>query len=438
MDNNSSMSSAENAEPSRGKLGLRILLGIIAILALLVIVAGYVAFAPLPHYEHANIPERHVVATADRIARGKVIATVRCLVCHVDPSTGRATGRPLDDVSSSLAKAYSVNITADRASGIGAWTDGELAHMLRTGIGRDGRLLPPWMPRLTRLSDEDLDALIAFLRSDDPAMQAMATPNIASSYGMLGKALMHFAWSADTFPRTPIVAPPTTDALAYGRYLVRDLAECWSCHSANFRKLNQAIPERSKGYLAGGNRMAGSDDIQIITPNLTPDTATGLGQWSGEQFNRALRFGVRPNGAAVRYPMPRYGGFSDGEVAAMFTYLRSVAPVHSASSAMQPVASESGAPSAAAETKGGTAMSGQDIYGKYGCSSCHGDAGVALADLRKATRDFPTDRELEAFIRHPSEVRPGISMPSFDHIIRDEEFPALLRYVRELCARPGN
>lgn len=65
-------------------------------------------------------------------------------------------------------KIYSQNITQDSTYGIGNWTDAELLYLLRTGIKKDGQYIPPYMAKLTVTSDQDINAIISFLRSDDP------------------------------------------------------------------------------------------------------------------------------------------------------------------------------------------------------------------------------------------------------------------------------
>ena len=82
----------------------------------------------------------------------------------------------LPDLPAEFGAAFSKNITHDKDVGIGAWTDGELAFMLRTGINRQGKYTPPWMPKLPRIDDEEIASIIAFLRSDDSLVQADPDP----------------------------------------------------------------------------------------------------------------------------------------------------------------------------------------------------------------------------------------------------------------------
>ncbi|HEX4438832.1 MAG TPA: cytochrome c, partial [Thermoanaerobaculia bacterium] len=146
-------------------------------LALIVVAVGafvaYAAITGIPRYAPGKI-DRRVAATPERVARGKKIASVSCFNCHQDATTGRLTGKGLVDAPKEFGPIFSKNITRDPAHGIGTWTDGELVYLLRTGIDRHGQYLPPYMPRVALMSDEDVESLVAFLRSDDPLVAAVA------------------------------------------------------------------------------------------------------------------------------------------------------------------------------------------------------------------------------------------------------------------------
>ena len=131
--------------------------------------AGYVAITGIPTYTPGHLVLK-VNVTPERVERGRKYANLLCIGCHLDPATGKLTGKRLADVPKPFGEAYSKNITQDPVHGIGAWTDGELAYLLRTGITRTGRYTPPWMPKYPHMSDEDLASIIAFLRSDNPLL----------------------------------------------------------------------------------------------------------------------------------------------------------------------------------------------------------------------------------------------------------------------------
>ena len=148
---------------------------VLSLVLLLVAAAGgfaaYLHFTGVPKYPVRTI-DLKVESTPERVARGKLISEMLCKECHFDAATGRLTGQRMADVPKELGAAYSKNITQDPQHGIGAWSDGEIAYLLRTGIRKDGTYTPPWMVKLPRLADEDIHSIIAFLRSGDSLVQA--------------------------------------------------------------------------------------------------------------------------------------------------------------------------------------------------------------------------------------------------------------------------
>ena len=81
---------------------------------------------------------------------------------------------------------------------------------------------------------------------------------------------------------------------------------------------------------------------------------------------------------------------------------------------------------------------GKQVYYAYGCNGCHGDTGNGQYDLRKGPAKYPTDDELVAWIRHPERLRPGIVMPTWDGVIKEEEYAPLVAYVRSLASAPAS
>src|SRR6185295_10229823 len=166
-------------------------------------------------------------------------ADMLCIACHMDADTGKLSGHRMPDLPPQFGVAYSANITQDRETGIGTWTDGEIAYLLRTGIKRDGSYAPPWMVKLPNLADEDLKDVIAFLRSDDPLVRPVKAKRPLSRPSLLTKVLSRFAFVPLPYPAAPIPVPEPADKVAQGRYLVQARALCFSCHSADFAKNNE-------------------------------------------------------------------------------------------------------------------------------------------------------------------------------------------------------
>jgi mono/diheme cytochrome c family protein len=315
---------------------------------------------------------------------------------------------------------YSHNITKHPEKGLGRYSDGELAYLLRTGVRKDGIFTGPMMAS-PFLSDEDLASIIAFLRSDDPWVKATDVEDKQSETAFLMRFLMHVAFKQVPLPKAPIPTPSLSDSVAYGRYVVHALGDCFVCHSESFKTLKQLEPEQSGGYLGGGNALKDAGGNTVYGSNLTLDPETGIGKWSEEDFVYAVRTGIRKDGRALRYPMVPFGELSEAEVRAVWAYLKTVPVIKN------PVPRAPDPPPAVAG-----AGDGARLYQKYACGSCHGPTGVGVCDLRNASKTYDTDDKLSAFIHDPSKFVPGTKMPTWGGVISEADYPALIAYVHAL------
>jgi mono/diheme cytochrome c family protein len=408
----------------------KLLKGASYVLAAIVVVVGvlaaYIEIDGIPKYAHET-PVLTVARTPERVARGKRLSSLLCNECHLSAETHALTGKHMEELPAEFGDVYSKNITSHPEMGIGKWTDGELVYFLRTGVRPDGQYVPPWMVKLPHLSDEDLSSIIAFLRSDDPLVAPSATPPVGTTKPtFLAKALAHGAFGPLPYPKEPIMTPPRTDRVAYGKYLTFAL-DCWTCHSADFKSMNVMEPEKSPGYLGGGNTLTDAEKKPILSANLTPDDETGIGRWSEADFVRAVTKGLRPDGRVLHYPMLAKTELEEDEVTAIYAYLRTVPKIRNAVKR----------PAIELATTAPASQPGKQLYQRYGCGSCHGENGVgAVGDLRGANEHFPSDEALRAWIEDASKQKPGTRMPTWKGIIRDEDYGPLVAYVRTL-ARPG-
>lgn len=299
---------------------------LLVVLTLVVLVGGFaafVAFRGIPAYKPETIGLQ-VAATPERVQRGMQLSAMLCNDCHLNPGTGKLTGRKMDEVPQ-FGTIYSRNITTDPVNGIGKWTDGELAYLLRTGVRPDGRFLPI-MAKLQKMSDEDLQSIIAFLRSDNPWVSPDHTPSKESSYSFLSKLLTNInVIKPMEYTHKPVPEPDTSNAVKWGEYVSLYRVECYTCHSADFTTDDFNVPEKSKGFFGGGNEFKMPDGTVVRSRNLTMDEETGIGKWSEADFVKAVKTGVTPGSRhALRPPMKPYSFLSDGEAKAIYAYLKTI------------------------------------------------------------------------------------------------------------------
>ncbi|MCB0569907.1 MAG: cytochrome c [Phaeodactylibacter sp.] len=308
---------------------LKILGLVLGVLVLVVLLgAATIQFSGIPSYD-TNPPDLKVVPDSASIAEGKRLATLVCNHCHLS-TAGKLEGKKMTDLPPAFGAAWTANITHSPNSRLAAYTDGELAYLLRTGVKRDGKYAPPWMPKFPLLSDDDLHSIIAYLRSDAPELEASDKVQPAPKPSFLVKLLCRVAFKPLPYPEKPIMAPPLTDKVAYGRYLIDAKVDCYSCHSADFKTVNILEPEKSEGYLGGGNLLLSPEDGKtvIFSANITMDKETGLGDWTEEDFIQAVRFARRPDGKPLRQPMVPFSALSDEEASAIWAYLQTVPKIH--------------------------------------------------------------------------------------------------------------
>lgn len=300
------------------------ILGIVLVIIIAVIATGFLTInsGGIPTYEVEKI-DYQAVPTPESIERGKKLVSMLCASCHKNHETGKLTGTKMHDAPPEFGEIYTPNITQDKQYGIGEWTDGEVLYLLRTGIKRDGQYAPPYMAKLPTMADEDLNAIISFLRSDDPLVAADPTPDQPCKPSFLTKLLCRVIMKPFPMPEQPIPTPDTTDKVALGKYLAHNL-DCFSCHSADFKTNDFQVPERSEGYFGGGNKPFNLKGQVMLTANLTPDPVTGIGKWTEEQFIKAVKYGLKDGQPALQYPMNPYTQLTDAEAGAIFQYLKTI------------------------------------------------------------------------------------------------------------------
>lgn len=243
--------------------------------------AGY-AIVSTKQPKSVPAPSIQVAMTAERVARGKYLYHLAdCDGCHSQRDFTRFAGPVVDGGKGSgvefpkemglPGRIIASNITPDRETGLGQWTDGERIRAIRDGIGRDGRALFPMMPygNYRRMSDEDVEALVAYLNT----LPAVRNPLPQSTVDF---PVSFFIKEAPQ-PSGKVPPPQRSDKLKYGEYLTA-VAGCAVCHTST----EKGQPVESK-RLGGGEpfRMPGGI---VVSANISPDPETGIGRWSEQQF----------------------------------------------------------------------------------------------------------------------------------------------------------
>ena len=176
------------------------------------------------------------------------------------------------------------------------------------------------------MADKDIQDIIAYLRSGDPAVAAADTTVGKTHINFLGRTGIRLITHPQPYQKV-IARPDSNDPVAYGKYLVA-IVGCYHCHSKKVMGLNYLEPEQSNGYLQGGIRLKDPTGNRLRGPNLTPDKETGIGNFSETTFTRAVREGIAPSGKKLSPPMPRFTRMTDQQIAAIYKYLQHLSPVH--------------------------------------------------------------------------------------------------------------
>ncbi len=263
-------------------------------------------------------------AIPDLAARGKYVfgAAAGC-GCHTEPKGALNTGGRRYD--GPFGTVYSTNITPDRQTGIGAWTDDQIITAIRLGRRPNGERLIPVHPYtvFNGMAAEDLRALVAYLRSVPPVNRPNQPKKITVP---LFESVFLPAWLAAFAPKeTPPPTPPTSGP-ARGEYLVRAVGHCGECHTP--RGVTQATD--NSRFLAGSPKGPDGDPV----PNITPDKDTGL-KWSVEQIADFLGSGNKPDGdvagglmgEVIQGTSAGYKDLSKEDRLAIARYLKSIPPI---------------------------------------------------------------------------------------------------------------
>ena len=418
----------------------RILLSVVAIGVVAVAIGlwivrgpGPMAFADGPKvaladYRDANptgVPA--ALAQASAVERGAYLARAAdCMVCHTTEGGKEYAGGL--GFKLPFGTLYSTNITPDKETGIGNYSDQDFLTAMHRGTRRDGARLYPAMPftSYTYMSDADVLAIKAYLFSLPPVRVAAAENTLMFPFNQ--RWAMGF-WSALFNPDTRF-QPDTSKSPEWNRgaYLAEALAHCGECHTP--RNLAFALNNRKK--------FAGAVTAGWRAFNISSDKTTGVGAWRDDDLISYLSIGHAdghgtasgPMGEAVDHSLSK---LAPEDIRAVVAYLRSVPPTPSTDlpSTLAPPAPPSH------RDGGGTPDPRGKMVFEGACVSCHGWSGESLispfATLTGAwaVNDPGATNVAQIVIsgtkRHVPEG--AVSMPAFGNAYSDVEIAAVANYV---------
>lgn len=404
---------------------LGILVGVLVVLAVILVVFVQLTWdRPVSR----TAPEMTAPTDAQTVARGEYLFnySLNCWGCHGSqgskgPGEPQAGGLEFDltdiGLPGGFGYVYAPNITPDPETGIGTWSDGELARAVREGLDPDGNQLFPIMEAewWSGLSDEDILALVAYIRSLPPVRNEVPKHRLT----FVAKALFALGiLKAQPAITERVTAPPSSATAEYGEYLVFHASTCVGCHTPRSASSGQFDLTRP---LAGGLFAFSDEDFSTTGSNLTPDSATGIGNWTEEQFITAMRTGLRPDGTVMLpfMPWPSYSHWNEDDLRAVWLYLRS----------LEPIAHEipAGILAGAAATATG-AERGEALFDVY-CVVCHGEKGSGSIFTNVALEYAASnmdDTGLSDFISEGFDTY----MPGFNKTLTDEQIADLVAYIR--------
>ncbi|MGO9932336.1 MAG: c-type cytochrome [Steroidobacteraceae bacterium] len=295
------------------------------------------------------------------VERGRyLVGVANCQSCHTaQAGTPFAGGRPFRTTYGFFGAIYSSNITPDRDTGIGTWTEQDFIRAMRSGVAPGGRRLFPAFPytSFTKLSTADIGAVYAYLRTI-PATRSVPPKN---SFWFRQRWVMRL-WNALFFSAGGLALDSSkSSAWNEGRYLVEALGHCGACHTPR----NLMLAERTRAQFTGGTHI---DEVEAgksrswSAPNLT-SADIGLAKWSVEDLKKYLTSGASRR-AGVLGPMNEVIANSlrhltDADAAAMAAYIKSL-----------PAGGESSHQTLSMDER----AAGQALYDKH-CDECHLPAG---------------------------------------------------------------
>ena len=312
--------------------------GAAIVAALLVVVGsaiGVYVFRTWDRNWDGPLPAIHASTDPDVIRRGEYLVRgpAHCAACHTpkDDAQAAADSGEFPPLSGGrafgagpLGVIYSKNLTPDPETGIGRYSDAQIARMLRLSVRPDGKASVQLLMPFANLSDDDLTAVISYLRAQ-PAVRNRVPEN---QFTLMGKVVKSFVpvfkprTHVQPVARTPEMAP----TVERGEYLARTVANCVGCHTKRDRISFAAVSAEFSGgaEMEPASRPGADPSIWFVTPNLTPAHGSALTKFP-DRATFVARFqkgGVHHLGSPM--PWEAFGQMSAEDAGALYEYLHSL------------------------------------------------------------------------------------------------------------------
>ncbi|CNB47239.1 putative cytochrome C [Yersinia frederiksenii] len=385
----------------------------------------------------------HASADANLIARGEYLTKAAdCVACHTTKN-----GKPFAGglaFKTPMGTLYSPNITPDKETGIGRWSDEEFLRALHEGKGKNGENLYPAFPytSYTLLQDDDVKAIKAYLFS----LPAVHQPNRENDMPFpFNQRWGLWFWNLVNFDGQRFEPDSSKDAQwNQGAYFVEALGHCGECHTP--RNITMGMKD-SKAY-------AGTEIDGWTAFNITSDPHAGIGGWSQEQMVQYLRSGHVDGKAQAAGPMAEVienstRHLTDSDLNAMAVYLRSLKPLNPDDETQS--RSDWGQPATSVNTLRGmpfTADNNTDGARLYlgNCASCHGFTGGGVQDgyypslMKNSVVGASAPNNLINVILHGVSRKTNdgeVFMPGFANTLTDEQVVSLSHYLLQQFGQPA-
>lgn len=299
---------------------------------LVLMFVGY-AYIMTSYPKSTAVKDIKINATPEIIAKGKYLANsfAGCMDCHSQrdynkyggPMVPGSEGAGGMDYGEGAGFVPAKNITSDKETGMGDWSDGEIFRAVTEGVDKDGEFLGPMMPYMYfgQLDEDDIKAIIAYIRTLPPVKNQVAPHDFNFPVNLIFRTLPTEA----KFKKRP----DENDKVALGEYYG---ISCKVCHSS-----------MDKGEFIEGKTFAGGAEFPNPkggiqrSANITPDKETGIGNWTKDQFIERFRVYAKPETQNIPVkdgefnsvmPWTFFATATDSDLGAVYDYLMTQKPIN--------------------------------------------------------------------------------------------------------------